>query len=67
MPVFRPVDTDIEHHHILSELGLLDDMDNWPMYQEQEARFSVIDDTISLALWRSHVNWPPGCATPLQS
>ncbi len=60
MPAFRPVDTDAEHHRILCELGLLDDMDNWPMYQAQEARFDLVDSTIGLELWRSHVNRPPG-------
>ena len=43
MPRFRPIDNDEEHHRILLEMGVLDDLENWPLYQEQERRRSAED------------------------
>lgn len=40
-PAIRVLNSDAEHHQVLFELGLLDDMDDWPLFQKQEARYAV--------------------------
>jgi hypothetical protein len=40
------IDDDSEHHRILFELGLLDDDDDWKLFQEQERQYeeNLTDD-----------------------
>ena len=40
------IDDDSEHHRILFDLGLLDDEEDWKLFQEQENRYeeNLLDD-----------------------
>ena len=42
------IDNDSEHHRILLDLGLLDDEEDWKLFQEQERRYeeNLLDDAI---------------------
>jgi len=42
------IDDDSEHHRILFDLGLLDDEEDWKLFQEQENRYeeNLLDDAI---------------------
>lgn len=42
---------DKEHHQILFELGILDDEEDWPMFQLQEERYDIDAD-----IWLKYVS-----------
>lgn len=42
------IDNEKEHNKVLFELGILDDMEDWPLYQKQEDRFNAITDDIAI-------------------
>ena len=49
--MFNPIiDSQKEHNQVLFELGLLDDEENWSLFQVQEERFNEVmynlDDSI---------------------
>jgi hypothetical protein len=44
MPKIIIVDNQEEHNKILFELGLLDDEEDWDLYQKQEKIFDDIDE-----------------------
>lgn len=50
----KVIDDEKEHHKVLYELGLLDDDDNWPLYQLQEREFSALDPD-DLETWFKYV------------
>lgn len=39
-PVIRLINAEAQHHQVLFELGLLDDSEDWPLFQKQEARYA---------------------------
>ena len=38
---YNYINNDLEHFKILFELGILDDLEDWEMYKEQEKRFDT--------------------------
>jgi hypothetical protein len=42
------IDNEKEHNKVLFELGILDDMEDWPLYQKQEDRFNAITDDLEV-------------------
>lgn len=58
MPRFQPIDSDAEHHRVLAELGHLDDLEDWPLFQQQEARYSKLEEDIDIQTWRAYVRLP---------
>ncbi len=54
MSRFRAINNDREHHRVLLELGLLDDVDDWSLYQRQEQKFFELDSAIDLATWQRY-------------
>lgn len=42
--MFKPINSEEEHIQVLFELGLLDDMEDWELFKEQEKRFDTVDD-----------------------
>lgn len=46
------VDNEDEHYKILAELGVLDDLEDWELFQIQEERFDL---DIDLETWRRYV------------
>lgn len=48
--------TEKEYHLILAELGILDDEENWELYQEQEKRFDPATDEEN-DLWMKYLKW----------
>jgi hypothetical protein len=48
------INNDAEHYQILFDLGLLDDDEDWKMYQEQERRFDEVLDSVSLEQYWSY-------------
>lgn len=50
------IDNEAEHHQILFNLGLLDDEEDWKMFQEQERRFEEPIETIDLDQYLAYVN-----------
>lgn len=55
MSAFRSINTEAEHHRILAEMGVLDDMEDWKLFQEQERRFAQLDDSIDIDTWCKYV------------
>lgn len=53
--MFKPIYDEQEHLMVLLELNLLDDDDNWQLYNQQEQKFREIDAHISLLLWAKYV------------
>lgn len=49
------IDSDKEHHQVLLELGLLDDMDNWELFQQQDQ----IDESVR-EVWTKYMKPPKG-------
>jgi hypothetical protein len=42
--MFKPIYSEEEHIQVLFELGLLDDMEDWELFKEQEKRFDIDDE-----------------------
>ena len=42
--MFKPINSEEEHIQVLFELGLLDDMEDWELFKEQEKRFEIDDE-----------------------
>ena len=41
--MFNPIiDSQKEHNQVLYELGLLDDMDDWELYEKQEDKYNKV-------------------------
>ena len=53
--VFRPIDDDAEHHRVLFELGLLDDQEDWPLFQQMQAAQLSFDRAIPDEYWLEYV------------
>lgn len=51
MSRFRSINNDKEHHQVLLELGLLDDMDNYELYCIQSQREFDRDSAIDAETW----------------
>ena len=45
----------LKHKLVLLELGILDDIEDWELYQQQEARFAEIDGEIDAETWHKYV------------
>lgn len=46
------IDNEDEHYKILTELGVLDDLEDWELFQTQEERFDL---DIDLDTWQRYV------------
>jgi len=42
------IDNEKEHNKVLFELGILDDMEDWPLYQKQENIFNTNIDNLEI-------------------
>lgn len=40
------IDDEKEHHLILVQLGILDDMEDWPLYQKQQNEYCKLLDEV---------------------
>lgn len=46
------IDTESEHNLVLFELGILDDMDDWNLFKQQEKLF---DTDVDYSVWCKYV------------
>lgn len=52
---YKFIDSDEEYIQALDELNQLDEMDNWPLYVEQEKR---LDTDVDVNTWFKYVKKP---------
>lgn len=55
MPKLKFIDDDREHHRILKDLGIIDDLEDWELFKEQERAFDRIDDEIGIDTYLKYV------------
>ncbi len=53
----KTIDNDIEHYQILCDLGILDDMEDWAMYQKQELKYLELLKEIEIENYFSYMRY----------
>lgn len=53
--MFKSINSTEEHNRVLFELGILDDMEDWELFKEQERRFDQVLDTIDINTYLKYV------------
>lgn len=55
---FKTIDSKKEHYQTLFKLGILDDEEDWELYQKQEDKYSKVLYNMSVKKYFSYVNEP---------
>lgn len=53
----KNIDTDVEHYQILLDLGILDDMEDWEMYQKQESKYLELLEEIGIENYCNYLGY----------
>lgn len=51
----KTIDTDNEHFQILVELGVLDDLEDWILFQKQESKYFELLEEIGIEKYCSYM------------